>query len=76
MTADPRMTPHDPPRGIAMQSPAPEESFDTLLARERQALMQAQKMRFLVAMSFSAAVGFGLGAFTTYRIACSLRPRR
>ncbi|MCA9658428.1 MAG: hypothetical protein KC486_08790 [Myxococcales bacterium] len=46
------------------------------LDREREALLKVQRMRFYLAVGASFAAGVGIGAFTTYQIACSLRPRR
>jgi len=53
-----------------------EEACRQAIERERDALLKVQKMKFWLAVSASGAVGFTLGAFTTYQIACSLRPRR
>ncbi len=55
---------------------SPDEAVDEAYEKEAEALMKAQRLRFVLGMSFAAAVGFGAGAFTTYKIACSLRPRR
>ena len=53
-----------------------QEVVDEALEREREALLKLQRTRFWLAVGGSMAVGFTLGAFTTYQIACSLRPRR
>ena len=53
-----------------------EEAVDDALEREAKALLKLQRMRFWFGVSGAGAVGFALGAFTTYQIACSLRPRR
>ena len=53
-----------------------EEVVGDALEREREALLKLQRMRFWLAVAAAGGVGFTLGAFTTYQIACSLRPRR
>jgi len=53
-----------------------DEAVSDALERERDALLKCQRMRLWIAIGSSGAVGFALGAFTTYQIACSLRPRR
>ena len=67
----------DPP---AMPNPTPrqdaEEAVNHAYEQEAKALMKAQRLRFILGITVSAGLGFGLGAFTTYKIACSLRPRR
>ena len=54
----------------------PDEAVNHAYEQEAKALMKAQRLKFFLGMSLAAAVGFGAGAFTTYKIACSLRPRR
>ena len=67
----------DPP---TMPNPTPrkdaEEAVNHAYEQEAKALMKAQRLRFILGITVSAGLGFGLGAFTTYKIACSLRPRR
>ena len=53
-----------------------DEAVNHAYEQEAKALMKAQRLKFFLWMSLAAAVGFGAGAFTTYKIACSLRPRR
>jgi non-canonical (house-cleaning) NTP pyrophosphatase len=53
-----------------------EEAVDDALEREAQALLKVQRMRFWLGVGGAGTIGFALGAFTTYQIACSLRPRR
>ena len=53
-----------------------DEAVNHAYEQEAKALMKAQRLKFFLGMSLAAAVGFGAGAFTTYKIACSLRPRR
>jgi len=53
-----------------------EEAVQDALDREREALLKCQRLRFWLGVGASGTVGFALGAFTTYQIACSLRPRR
>ena len=45
-------------------------------ARRLLAQRGCQRLRFWLGVGASGTVGFALGAFTTYQIACSLRPRR
>ena len=65
---------------LLMPEPTPrksaDEAVDEAYEKQAEALMKAQRLRFVLGMSLAAAVGFGAGAFTTYKIACSLRPRR
>jgi D-arabinose 5-phosphate isomerase GutQ len=53
-----------------------EDAVNDALEREAQALLKCQRLRFWMGVGSSGIVGFALGAFTTYQIACSLRPRR
>ena len=53
-----------------------DEAVNHAYEQEAKALMKAQRLRFILGITVSAGLGFGLGAFTTYKIACSLRPRR
>jgi len=53
-----------------------EEACNDALDREAAALLKVQRLRFWMGVGSSGIVGFALGAFTTYQIACSLRPRR
>ena len=53
-----------------------DEIADAALQREREALLKVQRMRFYCGLAASFAAGFGIGAMTTYQIACSLRPKR
>jgi len=52
------------------------EAAEDALDREAQALLKVQRMRFWMGVGTAGTIGFALGAFTTYQIACSLRPRR
>ena len=66
-------------RGLGMGETRPtseQEAVDDAIEREREALLKVQQLRFWFAVVGSGVVGFSLGAFTTYQIACSLRPRR
>jgi len=53
-----------------------DDAVNEAYEQEAKALLKAQRLRFVLGMSLAAAAGFGAGAFTTYKIACSLRPRR
>jgi len=55
---------------------SPDDAIHDAYEQEAKALLKAQRLRFVLGMSLAAAAGFGAGAFTTYKIACSLRPRR
>jgi len=63
-----------------MTDEVPRKSTDDAIheayEQEAKALLKAQRLRFVLGMSLAAVAGFGAGAFTTYKIACSLRPRR
>ncbi|MCA9637276.1 MAG: hypothetical protein KC420_14720 [Myxococcales bacterium] len=53
-----------------------DETIDEALRRERDALVNAARLRWALSVSAAGVVGFALGAYTTYQIACALRPRR
>lgn len=60
------------------QSPTTEhdQAVTDALNRERDALLRLQRMRFVVAVCAAGFAGFAVGSFTTYQIACALRPGR
>ncbi len=63
-----------------MSEPRPRMSEDDAVNyafdQEAAALLKAQRLRLALCMSIAAIAGFGAGIFSTYKIVCSLKPRR